>query len=113
MYYRAEQILSAYPKEFTGNMKGRGSLLCTDREGIYLLKEYTGSVHRLELLEEVQRTGDIFFPARWCSALLSSHRSPEAYREVKQFLADHPDYPQLLRNKILNAAYMLYRANGE
>lgn len=53
MYYRAEQILSAYPKEFTGNMKGRGSILCTDREGIYLLKEYTGSVHRLELLEEV------------------------------------------------------------
>lgn len=53
MYYRAEQILSAYPKEFTGNMKGRGSLLCTDKEGIYLLKEYTGSVHRLELLEEV------------------------------------------------------------
>lgn len=53
MYYRAEQILSAYPKEFTGNMKGRGSLLCTDREGIYLLKEYTGSVRRLERLEEV------------------------------------------------------------
>lgn len=53
MYYRAEQILSAYPKEFTGNMKGRGSILCTDREGIYLLKEYGGSVHRLELLEEV------------------------------------------------------------
>lgn len=55
MYYRADQILSAYPKEFTGNMKGRGSILCTDREGIYLLKEYTGSVHRLELLEETLR----------------------------------------------------------
>ena len=53
MYYRAEQILSAYPKEFTGNMKGRGSILCTDRDGIYLLKEYSGSVHRLELLEEL------------------------------------------------------------
>lgn len=55
MYYRAEQILSAYPKEFTGNMKGRGSILCTDRDGIYLLKEYRGSVHRLELLEEALR----------------------------------------------------------
>lgn len=55
MYYRAEQILSAYPKEFTGNMKGRGSILCTDRDGIYLLKEYRGSVHRLELLEETLR----------------------------------------------------------
>lgn len=53
MYYRAEQILSAYPNEFTGNTKGRGSILCTDSEGIYLLKEYTGSVHRLEVLEGV------------------------------------------------------------
>ena len=55
MYYRAEQILSAYPKEFTGNMKGRGSILCTDNEGIYLLKEYHGSLRRLELLDEVLR----------------------------------------------------------
>lgn len=55
MYYRAEQILSAYPKEFTGNMKGRGSIFCTDKDGIYLLKEYRGSVHRLELLEEALR----------------------------------------------------------
>lgn len=56
MYYRAEQILSAYPNEFTGNMKGRGSILCTDRAGIYLLKEYRGSVSRLELLDEVLKS---------------------------------------------------------
>jgi len=55
MYYRAEQILSAYTNEFTGSMKGRGSLLCTDSEGIYLLKEYRGSLHRLDLLEETLR----------------------------------------------------------
>ncbi|MGM9804206.1 MAG: M1 family metallopeptidase [Muribaculaceae bacterium] len=65
----------------------------------------------LEALRDVQRTGDIFFPARWCSALLGSHRSPQAYQEVKNFLNDNPDYPTLLKNKILNAAYMLYRAN--
>ena len=53
MYYRAEQILSAYPKEFTAIMKGRGSLLCTDSTGVYLLKEYRGSKQRLELLEQV------------------------------------------------------------
>lgn len=53
MYYRAEQILSAYPMEFTGNTKGRGSILCTDSEGIYLLKEYNGSVRRLEMLGSV------------------------------------------------------------
>ncbi len=55
MYYRAEQILNAYPREFTGNMKGRGSILCTDSEGIYLLKEYNGSVRRLEVLDGVLR----------------------------------------------------------
>lgn len=52
MYYRAEQILSAYPNEFTATAKGRGSLLCTDADGIWLLKEYHGSPQRLELVEE-------------------------------------------------------------
>lgn len=67
----------------------------------------------LELLKEVQRTGDIFFPRGWANALLGSHRSTEAYQAVKTFFAEHPDYPQLLKNKILQAAYPLYRANGE
>ena len=65
----------------------------------------------LDILEEVQRTGDIFFPRNWTGALLGSHRSPEAMLEVRQFLEDHPDYPALLRNKILQAAYPLFRAN--
>jgi len=67
----------------------------------------------LELLKEVQRTGDIFFPRGWANALLGSHRSTEAYQAVKTFFAEHPDYPQLLKNKILQAAYPLYRVNGE
>ena len=67
----------------------------------------------LEALLDVQRTGDIFFPKNWVNALLSQHRSPEAYREVEAFLAAHPDYPVLLKNKILQAAYPLYRANKQ
>ena len=65
----------------------------------------------LDILEEVQRTGDIFFPRNWAGALLGSHRSPEAWQEVRKFLQDNPDYPALLRNKILQAAYSLFRAN--
>lgn len=65
----------------------------------------------LDILEEVQRTGDIFFPRNWAGALLGSHRSPEAWQEVRKFLQDNPDYPVLLRNKILQAAYSLFRAN--
>ena len=65
----------------------------------------------LEELREVQRTGDIFFPRDWVGAALSSHRSEAAYREVVDFLEDNPDYPQLLKNKILQAAHTLYRVN--
>lgn len=63
----------------------------------------------LEALQEVQRTGDIFFPADWASALLSQHRSEAAYREVKRFLDERPGYPVLLKNKILQAADPLFR----
>ena len=66
----------------------------------------------LDELSKVQRTGDIFFPRNWVGAALSSHRSEAAYCEVVDFLEDNPDYPQLLKNKILQAAHTLYRVNG-
>ena len=53
MYDRTEQILEGYPIDFTGNMKGRGFSICTDAQGSYRLMEYSGSVHRLELLEQL------------------------------------------------------------
>lgn len=65
----------------------------------------------LEVLEEVQRTGDIFFPKNWASALLGNHLSRPAYEEVVRFLDGHPDYSPLLKNKILQAAYSLYSEN--
>ena len=63
----------------------------------------------LEVLEEVQRTGDIFFPKNWASALLRNHKSKEAYQEVQAFFEAHPGYSHLLKNKILQAAWPLYR----
>ena len=63
----------------------------------------------LEVLEEVQRTGDIFFPKNWVSALLRNHKSKEAYQEVQAFFEAHPGYSPLLTNKILQAAWPLYR----
>ena len=65
----------------------------------------------LDALLEVKATGDIFFPGNWCRSLLGFHRSEEALKELEGFLRDNPDYPQLLRNKILIAAYGLQRAN--
>ena len=63
----------------------------------------------LEVLEEVQRTGDIFFPKNWASALLRNHKSKEAYQEVQAFFKAYPGYSPLLKNKILQAAWPLYR----
>ena len=63
----------------------------------------------LEVMKEIQRTGDIFFPRNWAGALLRHHRSPEAYEEIQRFFNEHSDYPILLKNKILQAAWPLYR----
>jgi len=63
----------------------------------------------LEVLEEVQRTGDIFFPRNWLKALLSGHYSTSAGDTVKQFLYLHKDYPAMLRSKILQQSDHLYR----
>ena len=55
----------------------------------------------LDALKEIQRTGDIFFPSNWLKALLGGHHSSKATEDVERFLADNPDYPALLKNKIL------------
>ncbi len=63
----------------------------------------------LEAMQEIQRTSDIFFPQSWARTLLMEHRSIEARKAVEQFLSDTPAYPQLLKNKILQAAWGVFR----
>ncbi len=58
----------------------------------------------LELLREIQRTGDIFFPGRWMEAALNGHQSAEAAAAVRDFLGRELQYPQRLRWTILSAA---------
>jgi aminopeptidase N len=58
----------------------------------------------LELLREIQRTGDIFFPTRWAEAALGGHQSAEAAAAVRDFLGRELEYPQRLRWTILSAA---------
>jgi aminopeptidase N len=64
----------------------------------------------LDLLQEVQRTGDIFFPSNWINATLNGHTSPEVAATVRAFLAEHPDYPVRLRRIILQSADDVFRA---
>jgi aminopeptidase N len=64
----------------------------------------------LEMLTEIQRTGDIFFPKRWMDATLSGHTSPEVAQTVRSFLDALPaDYPDRLRRIILSSADDLFR----
>ncbi|CAN5888477.1 M1 family aminopeptidase [soil metagenome] len=64
----------------------------------------------LQLLQEIQRTGDIFFPKRWADATLSGHRSTTAAKTVRDFLATLPGhYPDRLRRVVLSSADDLFR----
>jgi aminopeptidase N len=66
----------------------------------------------LDLLREIQQTGDIFFPTRWMDSTLAGHRSPEAAKTVREFLTSHPQYPQRLTWTILTSADELFRVSG-
>jgi aminopeptidase N len=63
-------------------------------------------------LQEIQVTGDIFFPKRWLDATLGNYSSSSAVTTVRTFLDERPDYNAQLRMKILQAADMLFRANS-
>ncbi len=64
----------------------------------------------LVMMEELQATGDIFFPRQFITATLGGHQSVAAAEIVNQFLEERPDYPPRLRNKILMAADLLLRS---
>ena len=64
----------------------------------------------LDMLREIQRTGDIFFPTRWMESTLWGHRSPEVAATLRSFLAREKEYPQRLRWTILSTADELFRA---
>jgi aminopeptidase N len=66
----------------------------------------------LDLVREIQRTGDIFFPKRWADATLGGYQSVQTAAEVRAFIdALPPDYPQRLRWVLLSSADQLFRAS--
>jgi aminopeptidase N len=64
----------------------------------------------LDMVEEIQRTGDIFFPGRWLGATLGGHSEVEAAEAVRLFLDETPELPTRLRGKVLQSADMVWRA---
>ena len=64
----------------------------------------------LDLLWEIQKTGDIFFPKRWMDATLGGYRAPFVATTVRDFLAaDRRRIPPRLTNIILQSADELFR----
>ncbi len=67
----------------------------------------------LEMLWDIQKTGDIFFPKRWLDATLGGHQTGDVAETVRAFLKNLPaNYPERLRNITLQSADELYRAAG-
>ena len=64
----------------------------------------------LEMLEEMQRTGDIFFPKGWLDATLGEYQSEEAASTVRNYLKENTGLRADLKNKLLQSADMLFRA---
>ena len=64
----------------------------------------------LDMIEEIQRTGDIFFPGNWLGATLGGHGEVEAAETVRAFLDERPDLPPRLRAKVLQSADGVWRA---
>lgn len=50
---RAVSILEQYDIEILKTRKGRGTILCESREGLFTLKEYTGSAEKAEIQDLV------------------------------------------------------------
>ena len=67
----------------------------------------------LELLEEIQQTGDIFFPKRWLDATIGLYTSEEAYDLVDTYLENHPSIDSNLKRKLLQASDKLFRKHAK
>jgi aminopeptidase N len=64
----------------------------------------------LDLLADIQKTGDIFFPKRWLNSTVGNYNSAAAYQVLQEFLADNPNLNPSLKLKLLQASDDLRRA---
>ena len=67
----------------------------------------------LDLLPEIQRTGDIFFPKSWLESTFWGYNSKEAYKIVEDWLKANPNLPNALRGKVLQSVDNLRRSSSK
>ncbi|MBE8725201.1 M1 family aminopeptidase [Flavobacterium hungaricum] len=66
----------------------------------------------LDLIEEIQQTGDIFFPKDWLNNTIGKYSSKFAFDEVQRFLKENPNFSPILKRKLLQSTDALYRAQN-
>jgi len=66
----------------------------------------------LDLTDEIQRTGDIFFPKDWLNNTIGKYSSKYAFDEVQRFLKENPNFSPILKRKLFQATDALYRAQN-
>ena len=65
---------------------------------------------RKEGTQEIQTTGDIFFPNNWLRGVFVNYQDPKALQIVKDFIIANPQFNSILKNKIQQATDNLRRA---
>lgn len=66
----------------------------------------------LDMLQEIQTTGDIFFPQNWLQSIFGYYQSTFAAQVVRDFLKQNPQYNPKLKAKILQTTDNLFRAES-
>lgn len=66
----------------------------------------------LDLTEEIQRTGDIFFPRDWLDNTVGRYSSKYAFDEIQRFLKENPNFSPILKRKLFMATDLLYKAQN-
>ena len=63
----------------------------------------------LSSLKDIQKSSSLYFTREWMKAVLAHHKSVIAKQAVENFLSDNPNYPDQLKNNILEAAWTLLK----
>jgi aminopeptidase N len=63
----------------------------------------------LSSLKDIQKSSSTYFTRDWIKAVLAHHKSVVAKQAVENFLAANPNYPDDLKNNILEAAWTLLK----
>ena len=61
----------------------------------------------LSSLKDIQKSSSIYFTREWMKAVLAHHKSVIAKQAVENFLKANPNFPDNLKNNVLEAAWTL------